>query len=140
MKTITEYRRPATRGHPPVSPIPALAEIQEEVDFERVAESAMRGEIRMNEPMARHTTWRAGGMAARAYFPADLADLQAFMRTLPTDEPVWMVGLGSNLLVRDGGLRATVIFSHDGLGGLARESGDQGEIYAEAGVASPKAA
>ena len=72
----------------------------------------LRGELKRNEPMARHTSWRAGGAASRAYTPADLADLAAFMRTLPAEEPVHFVGLGSNLLVRDGGFAGTVIFTH----------------------------
>ncbi|HXF66880.1 MAG TPA: UDP-N-acetylmuramate dehydrogenase [Burkholderiales bacterium] len=103
--------------------------------------AALRGELREREPMARHTSWRAGGVAARAYFPADLADLVAFLHTVPAAEPLWWVGLGSNLLVRDGGLAGTVIFTHRALRAMRlerREGG--GEIHAEAGVASPKVA
>ncbi len=74
--------------------------------------AGLRGELRLREPMARHTSWRAGGAAERAYFPADLDDLAAFLRALPAEEMVHMTGLGSNLLVRDGGLRGTVIFTH----------------------------
>lgn len=104
--------------------------------------SGLRGELRRREPMAGHVTWRAGGTAEAAYFPADLDDLVRFLRALPAGEPVHMTGLGSNLLVRDGGLRGTVIFTHralremrlDHLGALG------GGIYAEAGVACPKAA
>ena len=65
--------------------------------------SQLRGSLREDEPMARHVSWRAGGRAARAYVPADLDDLQAFLPMLPPHEPVCFVGLGSNLLVRDGG-------------------------------------
>jgi len=92
--------------------------------------------------MAAHTSWRAGGVADRAYAPADLADLAAFLRALPGGEPVQMVGLGSNLLVRDGGLRGTVIFTHWALREIrvGRAEDGHGEIYAEAGVASPKVA
>ncbi|HTY99831.1 MAG TPA: hypothetical protein VMB75_08355, partial [Rhodocyclaceae bacterium] len=61
----------------------------------------LRGRLVENEPMASHVSWRAGGAAARAYFPADLADLAAFFGQTRFDEPVLMVGLGSNLLVRD---------------------------------------
>ncbi len=60
-----------------------------------------------DEPMHRHTTWRTGGPAQRAYFPSDLQDLARFLRSLPAAEPVQFVGLGSNLLVRDGGVRGT---------------------------------
>jgi UDP-N-acetylmuramate dehydrogenase len=99
--------------------------------------TALRGQLLADEPMAAHVSWRAGGRADRAYVPADLADLQAFLRALPPGGPVMFVGLGSNLLVRDGGYRGTVILLHDTHGAI-REDGDV--IEAEAGVASPKLA
>ena len=97
----------------------------------------LRGELRMDEPMARHVTWRAGGTADRSYAPADLADLAAFLRQLPRGEALLFVGLGSNLLVRSGGFRGTAVLmhspkSHPDLVG--------GRVYAEAAVASPKVA
>ena len=95
------------------------------------------GEARRNEPMARHTSWRAGGSAERAYMPVDLEDMRLFLASLPRHEPVYVVGLGSNLLVRDGGLRGTVIFTH---GALKEIRSEGNAIYAEAGVASPKLA
>lgn len=95
-------------------------------------------EIRVNEPMARHVTWRTGGPVARAAFPRDLDDLAAFLRTLRRDEPLLMVGLGSNLLIRDGGFDGTAVFTHGALSTLRREP--DGTIYAEAGVATPKLA
>ena len=99
--------------------------------------TGLRGEIKRNEPMARHTSWRAGGCADRAYIPADLDDLRAFVASLPAGEPVYLVGLGSNLLVRDGGLRGTVIFTH----GMLKQVRLEGKIlHAEAGVPSPKVA
>ena len=98
---------------------------------------ALRGELRFNEPMARHVTWRAGGAAARAYVPADLDDLAAFLRATRIDEPLLFVGLGSNLLVRDGGFAGTVVFLHAVLGRLTFADG---LVYAEAGVAGPKLA
>lgn len=99
----------------------------------------LRGEVRQQESMARHVSWRAGGSAARTYRPADLADLQCFMRTLPREEPVFFVGLGSNLLVRDGGIRGTVVFTHWAMRALRVED-DRHRIYAEAGLPSPKIA
>jgi UDP-N-acetylmuramate dehydrogenase len=68
-----------------------------------------RGELRFDEPLARHTSWRVGGVARRFYRPADAEDLAAFLRELPADEPLLWLGLGSNLLVRDGGFAGTVI-------------------------------
>jgi len=98
---------------------------------------ALRGSLRLNEPMAKHVSWRAGGVAAQAYVPADRADLAAFLTTLPTGEPVCFVGLGSNLLVRDGGFHGTVVLMHSPRGAMRVESD---LIYAEAGVACPKVA
>jgi UDP-N-acetylmuramate dehydrogenase len=97
-----------------------------------------RGQLRANEPMAERVSWRAGGAAARAYFPADLDDLAAFLAATRFDEPLLMVGLGSNLLVRDGGFDGTVVFTHGALDALRREA--DGTIYCEAGVPSPKLA
>lgn len=111
-------------------------------DLEHLTLAGLRGELRRAEPMRRHVSWKAGGVAERAYVPADLADLQALLRRLPPDEPVLMVGLGSNLLVRDGGVRGTVVLMHRVLNALRLEARDanRGTIYAEAGVASPKVA
>lgn len=102
----------------------------------------LRGEVRVNESMKKHTSWRAGGEAERVYIPADLADLAQFMRTLLQGEPVHMVGLGSNLLVRDGGVRGTVVLLHARLDELRLEqqTADGGLIYAGAGVACAKVA
>ena len=118
---------------------PALWTNMNMAEFEQTTKPALRGELRRREPMARHVSWRAGGVADHAYTPADLADLQEFLRRLPPGEPVHVVGLGSNLLVRDGGLRGTVVFTHRALKQLHVETRG-GEIYAEAGVASPKVA
>jgi UDP-N-acetylmuramate dehydrogenase len=98
----------------------------------------LRGQLKLDEPMHRHTSWRVGGTADRAYTPADRQDLADFLSRLDPAEPVVFVGLGSNLLVRDGGLRGTVVFLHAALGAL--ELREDGSIYAEAGVASPKVA
>jgi UDP-N-acetylmuramate dehydrogenase len=101
------------------------------------AATALRGVLRLNEPMAKHVSWRAGGAAARAYTPADREDLAVFLGTLPEGEPVCFVGLGSNLLVRDGGYHGTVVLMHRSHGAMRME-GDS--VYAEASVASPKVA
>lgn len=104
---------------------------------ENIQTAGLRGELRRDEPMARHVSWRAGGSADRAYFPADGADLAEFLRRLPDDEPVCFVGLGSNLLVRDGGFRGTVVLMHDTRGAIRMEGP---LVHAQAGVASPKVA
>jgi len=95
-------------------------------------------DIRPDEPMAGHITWRAGGRVAKACFPRDIDDLATFMAGMRHDEPLLMVGLGSNLLIRDGGFDGTAIFTHGALDTLRLEA--DGTIYAEAGVSSPKVA
>ena len=92
--------------------------------------------------MSRHTSWRAGGRAQRAYLPADLDDLAQYQRTLSREEPVLVVGLGSNLLVRDGGLRGTVILTHWALRDfrLGDTLAGGAAIHAQAGVPGPKVA
>ena len=67
------------------------------------------GEIRQNEPMSRHTSWRVGGPAEIFFRPAGVDDLAAFLRELHPAVPVFWFGLGSNLLVRDGGIPGVVI-------------------------------
>jgi UDP-N-acetylenolpyruvoylglucosamine reductase len=98
---------------------------------------ALRGVLRENVAMHKHTSWRAGGQVARMYQPADLADLQVFLRRLPASEPVMAVGLGSNLLVREGGWCGTVLLIHAALNELQME-GDL--LYAQAGIAGAKLA
>src|SRR6185295_12548391 len=110
-------------------------------ELEQIETGGLRGELKRNEPMRKHVSWRAGGAADRTYAPADLDDLGVFLAGLPQHEPVMFVGLGSNLLVRDGGFRGTVVFTHRVLGRFfLEETSGHAEIYAEAGVASPKVA
>ena len=98
----------------------------------------LRGVLREREPMSRHTSWRTGGAARRYYQPADIDDLAVFLGQLATEEPVYWIGLGSNLLVRDGGLPGTVICTNGVLSGMQREEGDR--VYVEAGVPCAKVA
>jgi len=100
----------------------------------------VRGELRRDEPMSRHVSWRAGGKARQFFKPADRADLQLFLPTLAKDEPVLFVGLGSNLLVRDGGFDGTVVLTTPVLHGLALDPADANIVIAGGGVASPHAA
>lgn len=93
----------------------------------------LRGELRSDEPMAQYCSWRAGGRAKWFYSPADREDLLVFLRSLPTEEPLLWLGLGSNLLVRDGGFPGTVIYTRTCLLDLRRL--DDGSVWAEAGVA-----
>lgn len=98
----------------------------------------LRGRMLFDEPMSRHTSWRVGGPADRFYQPADLQDLLALLQQLPEDEPLYWVGLGSNLLVRDAGVRGTVIATSGMLKQLTVS--DQAQVRVEAGVACAKTA
>lgn len=104
---------------------------------EFIRAAGLRGDWLPGEPLTRHTTWRCGGAADLAYRPADREDLVRFLAARPPGEPVTVIGLGSNLLVRDGGVRGIVVLMHPA---LDRFGFDAGEIQAEAGVASPKIA
>ncbi len=97
-----------------------------------------RGTLLYDEPMARHTSWRVGGPARRFYQAADSADLIDMLRRLPLTEDIVWLGLGSNLLVRDGGLPGTVIATHGALGIIRPVDADT--VYAEAGVPCAKLA
>ena len=71
--------------------------------------SNLNGELRFNEPLASYTSWHIGGPAKQYYRPANAADLSKFLRSLPKDEPLFWLGLGSNVLIRDAGFAGTVI-------------------------------
>lgn len=67
------------------------------------------GVLLLNESMKKHTSWRVGGCADQFYTPQGIDDLSVFLQQLPENENVYFLGLGSNLLVRDKGIRGTVI-------------------------------
>lgn len=104
---------------------------------EPLAFAGLRGTLARDASLARHTSWRAGGHADLLYQPADRDDLAQFLRHLPPGLPVTVIGLGSNVLVRDGGVRGAVIVMHDPGAALAVADG---LVYAEAGLAAPKLA
>ena len=92
----------------------------------------LRGQSLINESLCEYTSWRVGGPADRLYLPADLDDLVCFLRSLPPQEPLFWLGLGSNLLVRDGGIRGTVICTKNRLKGMCLVNEER--VYVEAGV------
>jgi UDP-N-acetylmuramate dehydrogenase len=69
----------------------------------------LHGELRVKEPMSKHTSWRVGGAAESFFVPTSLDDLSAFLQELDPNVPVFWFGVGSNLLVRDGGIPGVVI-------------------------------
>jgi UDP-N-acetylmuramate dehydrogenase len=97
----------------------------------------LRGELKSQESLAPLNTWHVGGLAKQTYRPADLADLCVFLKTLPADEKIIWLGLGSNVLIRDQGIDGTVILTHAGLNEMTC---DGTSIRVEAGVACAKLA
>ena len=102
-----------------------------------MAQAQAQGTLLINESMARYNSWRVGGKADRLYIPVSLDDLSFFLQSLDAGEPVHFVGLGSNLLVSDDGVRGTVVVMHNALNRLEM---DGGMVYADAGVTCAKLA
>jgi|694.fasta_scaffold02427_10 D-alanine-D-alanine ligase len=90
------------------------------------------GILSHNQSLASYTSWRVGGCAERFYQPENKADLIAFICSLPENETIFLMGLGSNLLVRDGGIAGTVINTKNRLKVMQRI--DNETVYIEAGV------
>ncbi len=85
----------------------------------------VRGRLEANVPLADLTWFRVGGPAEVLFSPADAADLAEFLAHTPRDVPVYVIGVGSNLLVRDGGVQGVVIRLGRGFSGLAVEEGER---------------
>ncbi|MEY4762310.1 MAG: hypothetical protein RLZZ200_2166 [Pseudomonadota bacterium] len=94
--------------------------------------------VRHDESLSRHTSWHVGGPADVFFMPRDRADLVEFLQGLPAGTPLLWIGLGSNLLVRDGGLRGVVVSTKESLGAIERRG--EREVYVEAGVACARIA
>jgi len=90
-------------------------------------------EVRHQEPMSRHTSWRLGGAADTYFRPSSREHLLAFLQGLDSTAEIYWVGLGSNLLVRDGGIRGVVISVQDALSDIT----DLGDGLIEAGAGVP---
>jgi len=97
-----------------------------------------RGVLLEQVELAPFTTWKMGGRAEQFYWPHDLSDLSAFIATVPAEVPITFLGLGSNTLVRDGGVKGLVILTQAALKELSLLNLNQ--VRAEAGVASAQAA
>ncbi|MBZ9846742.1 UDP-N-acetylmuramate dehydrogenase [Mesorhizobium sp. CA14] len=96
--------------------------------------SGLRGRVAPNAEMDKITWFRAGGLAEALFQPADEEDLAAFLRAVPEEIPVMVVGVGSNLLVRDGGILGFVVrLSAKGFG----EAEATGPTTIKAGAATP---
>ena len=97
------------------------------------AMTSAHGELRYDEPMSRHTSWRVGGAAEMFFLPSSIDDLAAFLRELDKNTPIFWLGIGSNLLVRDGGIRGVVIAASKALRSMQRI--DSHRVVAGSGVA-----
>lgn len=97
-----------------------------------------RGQLRTNESLARHTSWRTGGTADQYFIPLDRQDLCQFLKQLEPSVPITWIGLGSNVLVRDGGVRGVVIATQKGITDL--KSAGSNRLFVEAGVTGAKLA
>ncbi len=97
-----------------------------------IVDAEFESRVKRGEPMSRHTSWHVGGPADLYFSPRDRADLLAFLATLPEGTPLFWLGLGSNLLVRDGGIRGVVIDTQSGLTRLERVNDTT--VTCEAGV------
>lgn len=91
-----------------------------------------------DEPMSKHTSWHVGGPADLFFKPLDVVDVAAFLQGLDPSAPILWIGLGSNLLVRDGGVRGAVIETHGVFAELERLG--QNEVWSGSGVACAKLA
>ena len=100
--------------------------------------SSFETRVRRGEPMSKHTSWHVGGPAELFFTPLDVADVSAFLQSLQPGTPVMWIGLGSNLLVRDGGIRGAVIETHGVFDELERRSDN--EVWCGSGVACAKLA
>ena len=104
----------------------------------RALEGVVRGAVHVNAHMAKRVSWRAGGAAAVLFVPADLEDLATALARLPAECPVQFIGLGSNLLVREGGFEGVLVLTHRVLS--TAEAQGEGRFCVGAGVPCAKLA
>src|ERR1700682_411866 len=83
----------------------------------------LRGRLLANQPLAEFTWCRVGGPAQALFMPEDESDLAYLLANLARDIPVTVIGLGSNLIVRDGGVQGVVIRLGRGFNQITIEAG-----------------
>lgn len=106
--------------------------------FSSMKEKGVRGQLLKDERLANYTSWRTGGPADHLFIPADLEDLSHFLKQVPETTPITWLGLGSNTLVRDGGIEGVVIITQGALKKL--EEVHPQKIRAEAGISAAQLA
>ena len=98
----------------------------------------LRGTLEKNVSLARCTSWKVGGLADVLYRPADIIDLRNFLMTLDEEVQITWLGRGTNVLVRDGGIRGVVILLQTGIDQIEFLEGTK--VRAEVGVSCAKLA
>ena len=96
-----------------------------------------RGKLLFDVPMTKYNTWGVGGNAQCVFSPVDIDDLVKFLAELNSDIPITWLGLGSNVLIRDGGIQGVVIVTQSGLKEITFANDG---VHAQAGVACAKLA
>lgn len=99
-----------------------------------------RGRLTADAPLAPLVWFKSGGPAEWLFEPQDISDLQNFLRGLPADITVWPLGLGSNLIIRDGGKRGVTVRLGKAFAGIALHNGDSDVIVCGAGAPGISAA
>ena len=112
--------------------------MMESRQFDRPSSLNLRGKLEEKYSLARFTSWKVGGVADILFQPADLEDLQMFLNTLDASLPVTWLGRGTNVLIRDGGIRGVVIVMHHCMNAMQRV--DKNLVRAEVGVSCAKLA
>ncbi len=97
-----------------------------------------RGKLLFDVSLSRYNTWGVGGTAQCVFHPEDIQDLSDFLANTDANIPLTWLGLGSNVLIRDGGIEGVVIVTQTGLKEIDFNS--EHEVYAQAGVACAKLA
>ncbi len=103
-----------------------------------IDQTDLRGQLLFNEPLADYNTWRVGGPARVLYKPENIQDLTHFLKSCPASEPIVWLGLGSNSLIKDGGIDGVVVLTQGCLNQLVKISDTC--VRVEAGVSCAKMA
>ena len=100
--------------------------------------TGLKGELAFNHALAKYTSWHVGGPADLFFRPQNRADLLNFLQQLPAEVPLTWLGLGSNTLIRDGGIRGAVVLTLNRL--QCMEEREQQRVFVESGVPCAKLA
>ncbi|MDA8561541.1 UDP-N-acetylmuramate dehydrogenase [Gammaproteobacteria bacterium] len=101
---------------------------------------SLQGRLTKQASLASYNSWKVGGFADVIYIPSGNEDLAVFLKQLPAHTPIFWLGLGSNVLIRDGGVSGVVIVTQGGLDNISVIDEKECLIKVEAGVSCAKAA